>query len=350
MGFLDQSFRLFQAWRIDVRIHILFVIWMGFRLMSAGPAWRDELTFVAMLFGIVLLHEFGHCIGARLVGGDAREILLWPLGGLAFAAAPMRPWPQFVTVACGPLVNVLLCIAAGAALMVATGRIDAVSINPYSAVNWGALDPRAAWQGYVGVFYYVNLLLLCFNLLPVFPLDGGQLFRSIIWPFIGLSRATVLAAQFGVGGALVLGVWGAMNSQFLLIAIAIFGGFTSFQQLMAARYGYLVEDPPPRPRPDQSGWWSRLWRRSGAQPGARVSSGTPRASRATGVAVGGRNPNPGAWEERLEEERRLQEDVDRILKKFHEQGAQSLTYVERQALERATRELQRREKERERGA
>ena len=113
MDFLNGSFRVGRLFGITIRVHILFVIWIAWRLIASGDGWQFHAAFLGMLFGIVLLHEFGHCFGARSVGGFAENILMWPLGGLAYAHAPMTPWAQFVTVASGPLVNVGFCVLAG---------------------------------------------------------------------------------------------------------------------------------------------------------------------------------------------------------------------------------------------
>src|SRR5207244_131282 len=78
---------------------------------------RDILVVFVLLFVSVLLHEFGHCYGARLMDGDANEVLLWPLGGLAAVDVPHTPKANFITAAAGPAVNLLLCIAAGLALV-----------------------------------------------------------------------------------------------------------------------------------------------------------------------------------------------------------------------------------------
>lgn len=326
MGFFDQSFRVFTLAGITVRVHILFLLWLVFQLLQAKGDWQGTLTWMGMLFGIVLLHEFGHCFGARAVGGDAHNIVMWPLGGLAFADAPMRPWPQFVTVACGPLVNVALCALSAAVLIAATGRLDVVSLNPWSAFNYFAADET--WQLYLGMFYSVNLAILYFNLLPIYPLDGGQLLWTILWPFTGLQRATVLAAQLGLVGAVLLGVWALSGpGSGMLLAIAIFGGLTCFQRLQAIRQGAFVleefrtYDQVGRYRRG-GGLWSRLW-------------GRLRRRWPTGRAA--RNPNPGGWEARVTAQEQLEAEVDRILKKVHEHGIHSLSYVERQTLEHATR-------------
>jgi stage IV sporulation protein FB len=334
MEFLNRSFRLGRLFDITVRVHILFFILIGYWVITDVAHWWQQLVFSAILFGIVLMHEFGHCFGARSVGGSAHDVLMWPLGGLAYAHAPMRAWPQFVTVASGPLVNVILCIVSAGILIGATGALGVVSPNPFADPGFQYMT--AQWQIYVWQFYWLNLMLLCFNLLPVFPLDGGQLFRTIIWPMVGLQRATVISAQMGIAGAILLGVFGVAKGHFMLVGIALFGGMTSYQHLQAARFGYVQEDP----RSYGYGPVSPSGRRGGGF-WARVLGRRRRPKRTTPSV----NPNRGGWEAQREEEDRLEAEVDRILKKVHDQGIQSLSYVERQTLERATRERQKRERE-----
>src|SRR5207248_2419203 len=81
-------------------------------------AWIDAAIFMLILFVSVLLHEFGHCFAARSVGGDAQEVLLWPLGGLANVDVPARPLAHFLTAAAGPAVNIVLAVLAGLLLLV----------------------------------------------------------------------------------------------------------------------------------------------------------------------------------------------------------------------------------------
>ena len=75
--------------------------------------WQDIqfwATLMALLFGIVTLHELGHCLVGEMVGGTADEAILWPLGGLAMTSPPHRPWHAFLTVAAGPATNLLICL------------------------------------------------------------------------------------------------------------------------------------------------------------------------------------------------------------------------------------------------
>jgi Zn-dependent protease len=339
MNILGGSFRVARVFDINIRVHFLFVIWIAYSLFTARGAIGDEALFLGLLFGIVLLHEFGHCFGARLVGGYAENILMWPLGGLAYAHAPMRPWPQFVTVAAGPLVNVLLCLLSAAAIFVLTGGHALPSVNPLTPnlIVVGAGPVTAPdWIWYVFTFYHVNLFLLAFNLLPIFPLDGGQLFHAIIWPFVGLQRASIIACQVGLAGCAVLAVLGLREGGGgMLIFIAIFGGLTCWQRLQAARQGWLVEDPDymryGRRRPG-GGLWSRLFKAKHPSPPTARPIEFP-------------NPNPGGWAAGQAERAAEEAELDRILKKVSERGIRSLSYVERQTLERITRERQREEQE-----
>src|SRR5690606_38760364 len=84
---------------IHVKVHASLLLLLVFNVLFSGAVggmgFQNAIISSVILFGIVLLHEFGHCFAARHVGGDAREILLWPLGGLAYVSTPQRPWPTF---------------------------------------------------------------------------------------------------------------------------------------------------------------------------------------------------------------------------------------------------------------
>lgn len=335
MNILGGAFKIGQLFDINIRVHFLFLIWIGFELLSSGMDYREGL-FLAMLFGIVLVHEFGHCFGARSVGGDAHDIVMWPLGGLAYAYAPMTPWAQFVTVAAGPAVNVVFCIASGIFIVIQQqGHIGVLPINPLAGFE--LRHPIDPWMIWVLTFYRVNLFLLAFNLLPIYPLDGGQLFMTAIWPFLGLHRATQIACQVGIGGAVVLAFLGLQGGGGgILFFIAIFGGLTCWQRLQALRYGMIMDESPRytvrNPRRSGPGFFSRLFG------GMKRRGGGGEAATPT-------NPNPGGWERKRTSEEKLEQELDRILKKVHEEGVASLSYTERQTLERARRDRQRRERE-----
>src|SRR4051812_26749110 len=113
------SVPLFTVFGIRVRAHAILILYLAFQIFFPGRTtipMEERAIGAGILFGVVLLHEFGHCFAARWVGGEADDILMHPLGGLAFAHAPRRPLPTFLTVAGGPAVNVLLCAVCAAIL------------------------------------------------------------------------------------------------------------------------------------------------------------------------------------------------------------------------------------------
>src|ERR1041384_1814689 len=132
---MSWSIPVFRLFGIQVKVHIFFfVITIGLFLRQLSLLqyqnvwWLDKfLLTVVVLFGSVLLHEFGHCFGARYMGGEAREILIWPLGGLASVDVPRRAKALFVMVAAGPAVNVLICLVCAIAITLAGFT---PSINP----------------------------------------------------------------------------------------------------------------------------------------------------------------------------------------------------------------------------
>ncbi|MHC4992789.1 MAG: zinc metalloprotease, partial [Planctomycetota bacterium] len=106
---------------VTIRLHIVFIIVALVLVMRAwvGPSTAASIAdhdpavvalLVGCLFVVVLAHEFGHCLACRWTGGTAEDVLLWPLGGLAFCR-PRRNWrAHLVTALGGPMVNVVVCL------------------------------------------------------------------------------------------------------------------------------------------------------------------------------------------------------------------------------------------------
>lgn len=321
---LTHAFRIGRISGINVLVHITFLFWIGFDLLNCRSMAEVQLTavFGGMFFLSVLLHEFGHCYGARSVGGDAENIVMWPLGGLAYVHAPMRPWPQFVTTIMGPAVNFVLALVSWVILALAHGTPYVFNFNPFNA---DFLVPLPGWQWWVAQFLWVNYWLFTFNMcLLMYPFDCARLVHVLLWKFVGLQTATMWICQISMPFAVLFGLYGISRNSPTTVAIAIMGGLTSFQQYMAAKHGYVYEDRTPVIRNRRPGWWSRLKDRFGSAAG-RSEEASPR------------NPNPGGWQRKIDEEQRLEAEVDRILAKVKEQGMSSLSYVERQTLEQATR-------------
>ncbi|MEM9252529.1 MAG: site-2 protease family protein [Planctomycetota bacterium] len=234
------SIFLFQAFGIPVFVHwtwgllVAFVVATDF--LGMGPA----MNVVALigLFAIVTLHEYGHALAARSVGGTADRIVLMPLGGLAYIQPPARPWPFVWAVVAGPLVNVAL-IPVFAVLVAVTGALPAMTQAGVSFAGMTDLQEMVFWLA------SVNVILLVFNMLPIYPLDGGQTLQGILWVFMGRASSLRVAATIGLVASLAIGVLmlvsgAVMRSPFLFL-IAIFLAMESFRGLAVAKYLATIE-------------------------------------------------------------------------------------------------------------
>ena len=174
--------RLFSYSGITVFIHWSWFLVAVFEIQrgSYSSALWNVLEYLA-LFVIVMLHEFGHALACRQVGGRADTIVLWPLGGVAYVDPPPRPGATLWSIAAGPLVNVLLVPA----LLV-------LASFGHSLEGGGNLSRL------LDSIYWLNKWLLVFNILPVYPLDGGQILRSLLWFVMGRARSLMVAAILGV--------------------------------------------------------------------------------------------------------------------------------------------------------
>jgi stage IV sporulation protein FB len=387
---MSWSIPLFRAFGIQVKLHILYIIiTLGMLLrIAALPNSREHLVefaliWVVILFTIILIHEFGHCFAARRVDGEADEILMWPLGGLAFCAVPHTPRANFITAAGGPLVNVFICLGCGAALFAAS-YLPPINIfqmrqlyypelhdwktgnsgKPYadapyfvdkkSGERFGSLDstpPDAngvvyaknpttgklvevdqvqdtvypTWILWTARVFWMSWMLLLFNLIPAFPLDGGRLLQAILWGRSDDYRsATQVACWSGLIMALVFLLICFWFNDAMLLFLALFMMFSSYQQLMTIERtedggtfgydfskgygGFGPDDDTPAPRPKRVGPIKR-WIQA-------------RRSRKLQKEV----------EQRAADESRL----DELLDKISRTGKESLTPEERRFMDRVS--------------
>ena len=193
------TIRLFRFSGVDVFLHWSWFLVALFEINIRAGRYSSIVWNVVeylALFLIVLLHEFGHALACRQVGGIANRIVLWPMGGVAFVNPPPRPGATLWSIAAGPLVNVLLLpVLMGLGFL---GR----------SLGWAHAWPdlysllRAVW--------FINAGLLVFNILPIYPLDGGQILRSLLWFVIGRARSLLVATTLGfigVAGFIILAIW-----------------------------------------------------------------------------------------------------------------------------------------------
>jgi Zn-dependent protease len=225
------SLRLFRLAGIEVFVHWSWFLvgWYEINQRSrqySSLAWN--IAEYLALFATVLMHEFGHSLACRQVGGKADQIVLWPLGGVAYVSPPQRPGAMLWSIAAGPLVNVAL-LAVFLLLSLFAGRSGLVSEDV---------------QGFVQAMVYLNAGLLLFNLLPVYPLDGGQILRSLLWFVIGRAKSLLVSSVIGfIGVAGLLGLAVLQQSMWLGI-MAAFIGMNCWQGWKHARVLATVEKVP----------------------------------------------------------------------------------------------------------
>lgn len=239
---INWSFKLGRLFAIDIRLHITFiigaVILVAMELPDAdsgvelrlGKILVDALGSYALLFIVVLVHEFGHCWGARHTGGDADEILLWPLGGLAYVNPPHDPRAHMVTTLAGPMVNVIFCGISSVVLVAWIGSLGAVPWNPLHPVS--PIDPTVfptTGQFWLMRFFGISYVLLIINMFPIFPFDGGRVMQAWFWPTKGYRGSMELATGTGMVGAVIVGLFGLLVGEWLLMMIAVFGYITCWQ-------------------------------------------------------------------------------------------------------------------------
>ncbi len=201
---------------IDVYLHftfLLLLVFLGFVYWGAThqiAAALAGVAFVLALFGCVVLHELGHALMARRYGIATRDITLLPIGGVArLESMPEKPSQELWVALAGPAVNVVIAGVLFAVVMV-TGGFHPV--DSMSATGGSVLQRLLV----------VNVLLVAFNLLPAFPMDGGRVLRAALSVKLGRRRATAIAANIGQGMAILFGVIGFLTPQPFLIFIAIF--------------------------------------------------------------------------------------------------------------------------------
>lgn len=220
---MSWSIKLFKIKGIDVKVHLTFVlilIWAAYRWSSTTSAGLEGALFgvaaTLLLFVAVTLHELGHSFQALKFGVHVKGITLLPLGGLSqMEKIPEKPSQELRIAMAGPLVNFViaaLLVGVAALLQVASP----ISLNALS----GSLG-QISWSGLLSYLATTNLILGLFNLIPAFPMDGGRILRALLAMRMDYTKATRTAAKIGQGVALLLGLWGFMNSNYFLVLIAV---------------------------------------------------------------------------------------------------------------------------------
>lgn len=210
------SWKLGKVFGINVYMHATFLILIAWIVLTewgethSGRAVAGAVLFILALFVCVVAHEFGHALAARRYGIQTNDITLLPIGGVSsLERIPDDPRQELMVALAGPAVSVAIAAALLLAAWItgATGHLT--QIGP-----WGNVP-------FIEQLLLANVMLVIFNLLPAFPMDGGRIFRSLLARRMDYSRATRIAANVGQGMALLFAGLGLFGNP-VLIVIALF--------------------------------------------------------------------------------------------------------------------------------
>ena len=230
------SIRLFRFSGIDVFLHWSWFLVAVYEVQAGGighyPSRAWSVAEYLALFVIVLLHEFGHALACRSVGGEAKRIVLWPLGGVAYVSPPPRPGATLWSIVAGPLVNVALLpvlLGIGYALRAA-----------------GVYQTVPEIHELVRAIAYINIILLIFNILPIYPLDGGKILWSLLWFVLGRARALMAATVIGLIGIAGVFLLAIVDQSFWLGFLGVYMLVSCWGGLQAARALLKLSKAPRR--------------------------------------------------------------------------------------------------------
>jgi len=224
------NLKLGRFFGVDLFIHGTFWILPVFVLLSgwSGGGLDSALfdtAFLFAVFGCVVLHEYGHVFAARVFGIRTRDITLYPIGGAAsLERMPEKPLPEIIIALAGPAVNIAIAMGLGALLLI-SGAFVAPTLGSIPTAN-----------EFLSRLFAANLILVAFNMIPAFPMDGGRVLRAILSAGTDRATATDIAALVGKVIAVGLFVFALMpqtNPFLMFLAVSVF--FLGGQEATAVR-------------------------------------------------------------------------------------------------------------------
>lgn len=242
---LGWSINLFKVFGIQLAVHASFVLLLAYYGYEgwveggvAGLLW--SVTLIVLFFVCVILHELGHSLTARRYGVHTSRILLLPIGGMAeLDQIPRRPSAELLITAAGPAVNFVLVIL----------------LLPFAWRGFFSEEEVALYSvgSMVIQLCVANLIMGIFNLVPVFPMDGGRIFRALLAIRLPYLKATYWAVMIGRVLAVLLATWALYRENYLLAALFMFIFFAG-----AAEYRQTLR------REQEEAYWAEMARRATA--------------------------------------------------------------------------------------
>ena len=325
LSWLLLSFPLPQLGSSRIRVSWFFL------LLAVVYAVRFSLALALAISGIllvsVLLHELGHVAAARLTGGSANEIHLTPLGGLAFVQPGRGTLSQVVTIASGPLANLMVCLAAFPG-------------NYAPDVLWGVLNPLVLPLDPLGalsgdrlvrdlglITFAINWLLLLINVLPIVPLDGGQMVKIVLATRIHpelVNRAAFQVGSFFAGVLMLVGLFGDWSPVVFIGGILL---VVNVVQLFEEQTSEMLDDS--FLGYDFSEGYTSLDR-------SAPETSTPPEARLSPLQRWREQRRLRREQEERQQQAEAERQLDSLLAKVHEHGMASLTAREQRLLQQVS--------------
>ena len=314
------SFPCGTWFQTQVRISVylpLFLLLLCYQLENL----QLGLVFGGVFFFSVLLHEFGHVIAARMTGGSGEEILVWPFGGLAFVRPAETFRSQLLTPMAGPLFNLLLCLITLSPLVL-NGRTEglfSLFTFPISQLS------EKVFLDILELIFRANLLLLAINLIPVYPLDGGQILKAVLSHRLNREIANDIYIKSGM----IVGLLALIGGLFVNLSFLVFLGAIIMLLNMQESFQLRSTD----------GYDDSFM-------GYDFSQGYTSLDRSDEKSLPARRPSLWQrWREQRraekflkeqEQEAEAEQQLDLLLDKVHSEGIESLSDAERRLLDRVS--------------
>ena len=182
----------FGRWKgVHVQLHMFFLL---FAVLTYYLVWMDQqqrnseltaisIASVVILFLSVLLHEIGHCIVARRLGGSVDSIVLGPLGGMRPIRIPHDPQSELLAVVAGPMTSLAVCLVCFTAIAASSNSDLTNLLNPLAAdavFDDAGIGTVVAWPTILRLTCWINWILVVVNMIPAFPFDGGRACKAFL--------------------------------------------------------------------------------------------------------------------------------------------------------------------------
>lgn len=225
--------RLGSVSGIKIEVHwtfTLLLIWVVFLDIQRGGTPQTaffNMALILVLFVCVVLHELGHALTAKRFDIKTQKITLLPIGGVAsLEKMPDKPGQELLVALAGPAVNVIIAILLSLV----------IPLRSYFNFDNVVIDEmlfQPSLSNFLFYLFIANVMLVVFNMIPAFPMDGGRVLRALLSYNLGRVKATAVAATLGQAMALIFFVLGLLFNPFLvLIAFFIFFGAYGENQMV----------------------------------------------------------------------------------------------------------------------